>query len=305
MTTLTMKLLPLISGIIVFWNVENFFDSTPQTDNSSERSFSSTGDRRWTKTRFRTKAQGICKVILALSDSTGTPPPLVALAEVENDRCLNELVYGTALRKFGYRYIHFDSRDPRGIDCALLHRGMKPIRYRAIPLVDERGDTILTRDMLAVEFDSIAVVVCHLPSKRGGSKVAARRRELALNTLSGICDSIAGKGLPVIAIGDFNDTRTALSDSLMRPMREIPADGDSGSLKYEGRWEQIDRAFASEDMQATLRVITLKYLLTEDKKYGGEKPLRTYIGPRYAGGLSDHLPIEVRFSTPPCGHRRK
>ena len=32
-------------------------------------------------------------------------------------------------------------------------------------------------------------------------------------------------------------------------------------------------------------------LLEQDKKFGGLKPRRTFIGPRCNGGLSDHLPV--------------
>ena len=33
------------------------------------------------------------------------------------------------------------------------------------------------------------------------------------------------------------------------------------------------------------------FLMTYEKKYPGMKPLRTYSGPRYIGGVSDHCPI--------------
>ena len=29
----------------------------------------------------------------------------------------------------------------------------------------------------------------------------------------------------------------------------------------------------------------------EDKAFGGTKPRRTFVGPRYTGGVSDHLPV--------------
>ena len=32
-------------------------------------------------------------------------------------------------------------------------------------------------------------------------------------------------------------------------------------------------------------------LLTPDKAFGGMKPRRCFVGPRYEGGVSDHLPI--------------
>ena len=32
-------------------------------------------------------------------------------------------------------------------------------------------------------------------------------------------------------------------------------------------------------------------LLEEDKAFGGTKPRRTFVGLRYTGGVSDHLPV--------------
>ncbi|MFW6275735.1 MAG: endonuclease, partial [bacterium] len=34
-----------------------------------------------------------------------------------------------------------------------------------------------------------------------------------------------------------------------------------------------------------------EFLLEKDQKYMGEKPFRTYHGPAYHGGYSDHLPV--------------
>ncbi len=337
----------LFSGTIVFWNVENFFNPQAQSENPSEMDFTAKGSRHWTHKRQKEKASRICKVILSMADSTLQPPSLVALAEVEDKQCLKALVYGTSLRKFGYHYIHYDSHDPRGIDCALLYRGAKPKCSRPIPLKDSLGKIIPSRDLLLVEFDSISVMVCHLPSKRGGSREAETRRKTALSTIKEVCDSLCGTAM--IVIGDFNDTRAPLSDSLLGPrLREVDGllwrnrkgqvDGKSGrremesewhgeeeisgenwqkgerskdewrvggmietrhgkygSIKFEGCWEQIDRALVSEGVKAKMWIVQTPSLLTEDKKYGGVKPLRTYSGPRYLGGVSDHLPIILEF----------
>ena len=279
---------------IAFWNVENYFENGPH---------------------FREKTRGIAKVILALADSTGSPPSAVGLCEVENEACMKAIVRNPALRKYGYRYVHFDSPDHRGIDCALLWRsrggspsgvcpGLGRLRAsRSIPVRYTSGVILATRSLLVVEFDSLAVVVCHLPSKRGGSSEASRRRLLALRTLAAVCDSLAG---PVVALGDFNDTRTALSDSIMAPMRELePLSSGSarsstpGTIKFQGEWEQIDRAFVSPESGAALFVAALPFLSEPDKKYGGVKPRRTFIGPRYNAGLSDHYPIILSFGRHP------
>ena len=350
----TMKLLALLSFLllavkagaqtIAFWNVENYFEDKPH---------------------FRDKTRGIAKVVLALADSLGKPPSIVGLCEVENEECMKALVRTPALRKYGYRYVHYDSPDHRGIDCALLWRsaggicpGLGRLRAsRAVPIRDTSGFVLPTRAILVVEFDSLSVVVCHLPSKRGGSPEASRRRLLALRTLATVCDSLAssdsggfypqklaetsifpqsgekmGVNLaktgqndspggkmgvnpakatvfgpiggklgpkpavhrPIVVVGDFNDTRTALSDSIMHHLRELPADG--GTIKFQGVWEQIDRAFVSPGLDATLTVACLPFLTEADKKHGGVKPRRTFIGPRYNAGLSDHLPIIVSFN---------
>ncbi|MBO4468872.1 MAG: hypothetical protein J5740_00655 [Bacteroidales bacterium] len=317
---------------VAFWNVENYFENQPH---------------------FRDKTRGIAKVVLSLADSAGCPPSAVGLCEVENEACMKALVRTPALRKYGYRYVHYDSPDHRGIDCALLWRsaggicpGLGRLRTsRAVPIRDTSGFVLPTRSLLVVEFDSLSVVVCHLPSKRGGSPEADRRRLLALCTLAAVCDSLSsansltladsgefyplklaetgifpqsggGMGVnlavhrPIMVVGDFNDTRTAVSDSIMSPMRELTSlrlerQGNSsaiaaaqapGTIKFQGEWEQIDRAFVSPGLDATLRIAALPFLMEPDKKHGGVKPRRTFIGPRHNAGLSDHLPIIVSIN---------
>ena len=270
----------LFSAVAVFWNVENFFDPR-----------SASAPQYWTRSRMMTKARAISKVVLSLADSTGAPPDYIALAEVDNDYVLRQLVYQTALSAYGYRYVHFDSRDHRGIDCALLYRGERP-RSRAVPLVLD-ADTLATRDILLCEFDSLTLMVCHLPSKRGGSQEAARRRVCALRTIDSLARICQG---PLVVMGDFNDTRSALSDSLMASLVELQPRGFAGTIKFEGQWEQIDRCLV-RGVQGELEVCNLELLTTEDKSYGGVKPLRTFSGPRYLGGVSDHYPIMLQLET--------
>ncbi len=78
-----------------------------------------------------------------------------------------------------------------------------------------------------------------------------------------------------------------------------------GTIKYRGVWEKIDHFFISKNLLNQSEPISLdeqsvitfgkKYLLEKDKTYLGTKPRRTYIGPRYNGGLSDHLPIVLKI----------
>ena len=40
------------------------------------------------------------------------------------------------------------------------------------------------------------------------------------------------------------------------------------------------------------------FLLVPDEKYGGVKPRRNYLGPRYMDGFSDHLPLVAKWRQP-------
>jgi hypothetical protein len=83
------------------------------------------------------------------------------------------------------------------------------------------------------------------------------------------------------------------------------ADKQPGTYAYQGQWEVIDHLLVNPsllDVSASLytkpalaRIANLPFLLTTDEKFGISIPLRTYIGPRYLGGFSDHLPVVVDF----------
>ena len=285
----------LLSAFIVFWNVENFFDFRDDGTSDSEHEFSAAGERHWSKRRFYAKCNGIAKTLLCLGDRHGALPDVVGLAEVENRFALQQLTSQTTLRKLDYRIVHFDSPDSRGIDCALLYRSgrLRLLDARAVPILDERGDTLATRDLLCCRFadtqgDTLGVIVVHLPSQVGGD-AARPRREQALRTLR---DQALRMGCPTVCIGDFNEEADPAQDlaplqDLSLPLRETGV----GTIRYNGQWELIDRCLVLDCVQARMGIFDDPMLCTPDKTYGGTKPLRTYSGPRHLGGLSDHFPV--------------
>lgn len=78
-----------------------------------------------------------------------------------------------------------------------------------------------------------------------------------------------------------------------------------GSYKYQGEWGLLDHIIVSGTLlqehaplyteEAKTDVFCLPFLLTRDKKYGGQQPFRTYYGMKYQGGYSDHLPVYAEF----------
>jgi hypothetical protein len=154
---------------VLFWNVENFFDWHDGGTSDSDAEFSSKGVKHWTARRFFTKCNAIAKTVLYLTDREGSLPDVIGLAEVENRFVLHKLLSETLLRKSDYGIVHYDSPDPRGIDVALLYRRDRLDTVRTFPV---SVPDVVTRDMLVAQLrtkagDSLAVIVCHHPSKYG------------------------------------------------------------------------------------------------------------------------------------------
>ena len=258
---------PVDSLLVLFWNLENFYDY--HSENKPEY---------WTAGRFYAKCDAVAKTLLRIADRYGRLPDAVGFAEVENGFVLKQLLGATALRKLDYRILHFESPDHRGIDCALLaRRSTLPLRAAAPKHVpDSAGGVMATRDILLAEFDSLAILVNHHPSQIGGK---SDRRELARARLSALTDSLRAAGTRrILAVGDFNEDLW---------------DSGGGTLKYNGRWEKIDGHFAEGFARVREEVFADPVLLEPDTAFGGQKPRRTFAGPRYRGGVSDHLPIVI------------
>ena len=170
--------------------------------------------------------------------------------------------------------------------------------------------------------DRWAILVNHHPSKYGGAS-SAWRREAAVDRLRQLCDSLAAAGWDrIIATGDFNDTADAplfhRLDGLQNLALPLAARGE-GTIRFNGRWELIDLFFLSVTAPsaapaaapaatpsaapvttpaARMTILHPPFLTERDNTHSGEKPRRTYIGPRYNGGVSDHRPILLRLCYP-------
>ena len=293
------------SLVAVFWNVENFFDYIDGGTGESDSQFSSRGSRHWTKKRFQSKCDAIAKSLLWIGDSYGRMPDLIGLAEVENRGVLWKLLSNTLLRKYDYKIIHYDSGDRRGIDVALLYRGSLFRKVSHSLIVPEyEGKRMVTRDMLQVCLEDrtgqkINAIVCHHPSKYGGSVESDSRRFAAMKKLKEMCDSLsmADPGVPIVAMGDFNDTPEGNQFSLIENVLSNKAadlfEKGKGTIRYQGNWELIDMFLVSENLSdnSRMHIVQVPFLMTYEKKFPGLKPLRTYSGPRYVGGVSDHCPV--------------
>ncbi len=298
--------------LVVFWNLENFFDWVDEGRGESDREFSSGGGRRWTRKRFYAKCDAVAKGLMWMGDRYGRMPDVVGVAEVENRGVLTRMLSSTALRKYGYRVVHFESRDRRGIDVALIYRESSMELVSSFVKVPEYGgEKLKTRDILCVRMRlsdgrEMDFIVNHHPSKFGGDRESEGRRTAAMRALKEVCDSLmcpdtgGAVSRDIIAMGDFNDIPDSESFSIIEGILvnkglELHQRGE-GTIRYEGKWDLIDMFMVSGalDDRVDMDICRIPFLMTREKKHPGEKPLRTYSGPQYIGGVSDHLPIVLK-----------
>ena len=297
------------SLLVMFWNLENFFDWKDQGIEESDSEFSSHGSRSWTKSRFYSKCNAVSKSLFWVSDRYDRMPDVLGVCEIENKGVLKRLLSSTLLRKYDYDIIHFDSKDRRGIDVAILYRKSTfQLLSTSLKTPVYNGVEISTRDMLQAQMrcvlsgDTLDFIVCHHPSKYGGSELSQGRRYSAMESLVELCDSIGSD--KQIVMSDFNDIPSAeqfdiVAGKLVNKAESFSIRGE-GTIRYKGKWDMIDMFMVSPSLDTctTMDISYIPFLMVYDKSYPGEKPLRTYSGPKYLGGVSDHCPIILKILLP-------
>jgi predicted extracellular nuclease len=306
----------------MFFNTENYFD-TFDDDKTLDEDFTPTGSYHWTWEKFTAKRNALSKIIIAVGE--GKMPSIVGLCEIENRFVLNQLVNETTLAKFSYRIVHRDSPDSRGIDVALLYNPSDfELLYQNFYAISQNFKTreILYAKGIFGGVDTLHVFVNHFPSKRGGAKTSEPRRIAAAVELKRLFDSVsnASKNANILIMGDFNDTPD--SETITKSLQakdnfEKVNERDlynlalplmkkgEGTIKYQGVWEFIDLMFVSGNMlngnsriscsQSDFKIFKASYLFEKDNAYVGNKPKRTFIGMKYNGGISDHLPVYIQL----------
>lgn len=304
----------ILSSLLTFMelNCENLFD-TRHDSLKNDLEFLPDGSYKWTPYRYWAKLNHLGQEIVAQSDPV---PDFVAMCEVENDSVMFDLTKRSLLRNAGYEYVMTSSPDERGIDVALLYQPASfallhshSIRIKPLP------DTRPTRDILyasglLITGDTLHIFVVHAPSRRGGEQVSRPYRLLVASQLAEAVDSVyaISRDAKIIIAGDFNDYADSpvLQYLYEHHLINMSADaqgshGAKATYRWHGEWRSLDQILCSPSLAARKQssvIGDLPFLLEDDEKYGGKKPYRTYLGPRYLGGYSDHLPLVVQF----CSH---
>jgi len=309
---------------IAFYNLENLFDiyDDPYTDDDW---FTPESKTKWDDTKYQRKLKHISDAISAIQKDN---PIIVGLVEVENETVLEDLVRETKLKASNYNIITESSPDERGIDVALLYNSeyFNYSFHDIIPIhfpfsIDRHGDK--TRDILYVNGtlnqEEVHILVNHWPSRSEGQRKTEPKRLFVAEQLRAKVESILGKdpNAKILVMGDFNDypddksitkvlrasdKKSINNDELYNLAAQLHKNG-KGSYMYKGNWGMIDQMMISKSFlhpksgigirKNTVEILDDKFLMFKHPKFRTWQPNKTYSGPKYHGGYSDHLAIYI------------
>lgn len=309
---------PATNSVIVgFYNLENLFDPT-DAHGVLDDDFTPVGQKHWTPKRYEKKLRHIGQTISRLGSLSEVEyPVLMGLAELENDKVLDDLLEMESMKKNGMDFIHYDSPDERGIDNALLyHRDFfEPEHCEPLPVLiyNEDGSRDYTRDITYVRGklngERVHVFVNHWPSRRDGMPQTDSKRISAAATLLSFMETLEAEeeNPNYLIMGDFNDGPDSKSiqhlvgeKPLYNPMETLQSP-NRGSANYRGEWSVFDQIILSHSFLKTrpgthtfdeADIFDAHFLQEWKRPYKG-KPFRTFVGQKYLGGYSDHFPVYV------------
>ncbi len=237
---------------VAFYNVENLFD-TIDDPKTNDADFLPDGSFQWDTEKYTNKIINMSTVLadIATDQNLKYGAAVIGLAEVENRSVCNDLLKSKALNQRGYKVLHFDSPDRRGIDCAMLYNpklfkledslyvqyinpeagsndwlGFK-VQNGKIVTRELFGDkSHLTRGFLVgigtMAGEKLAVIVNHWPSRGSESYMRERAGRQVKRLIEALQECYPG--IKVIAMGDLNDDPDNKSLSKSMGCKYTPAD---------------------------------------------------------------------------------
>ncbi len=306
---------------IAFYNTENLFDI--YNDRSKhDRDYLPNSERRWTQKRYQNKIQKLGFAISKIgSTENGKSPSIVGLAEVENGKVIRDLLNSEHLKDICYDFVHFNSKDERGMDVALIYNTTEftvtHSEIHALTFDRPEGGDDFTRDVLLVtgllKGESISIIVNHWASRREGTRLSEAKRLLSSEKVGVIIQNLkqAHEDAKIIVMGDFNDDpncksieQLTESNNLFNPMNTLRS-YNRGSLVHHLRWHLFDQIMISTNFFKPdgdllefdeANIFDADFLKEYKGKYKGT-PFRTYAGDKHKGGYSDHFPVYITLKT--------
>ncbi len=314
------------SAIVGFYNFENFYDTIFHGSNDDE-AFTPYGAKAYTSAVFNDKVQRLATVLSQIGTGVNPDgPALLGTAEIENQFVLDTLLKHPLIANRHYKYVHYNSKDFRGVDVALIYnpkyfdiKRSKPI-YVQLP--QGAKDAYFTRDILWVQGlldgERVNIFVNHWPSRAGGEKRSEPGRMAAASTLKKFIDSldIIYPDTKTIIMGDLNDdpvnnsitiglnakgdVKKLKPGELYNPWVDYYKAG-LGTLAYQDSWSLFDQIIISQNWLDKKQngfffykneIFKPDFMIESFGQYKGY-PKRTYSGDVYNYGYSDHFPTYI------------
>lgn len=310
---------------VAFYNVENLFD-TKDDPVKHDDEFTPYGAYRYSEKVYRAKLRNIARVIESMKSSKYPDgPAIIGLAEVENKAVLKDLIRQAAIKDRGYKYLWYDSPDPRGIDVAMLYNPQQfkllkatpvPITYMDNDRKESGRDMLFVRGILAG--DTVFVMVNHWPSRREGQEKSEPKRVAAASINKEKVKQLWSKNIHanIIIMGDMNDnpnnksienTLGAFSNRyikrlgfLYNPWAEQHKSG-KGTSVYMRQWDLFDQIIVSNGLldnngwKFKKAIIHDEEFLKDTYKNAKGYPYRSFKGTHWIKGYSDHFPVLIEL----------
>jgi len=306
--------------LLSFYNVENLFLPDHKPKHKSDPTNS--GLRNWDERKYQNKLFRIAHVFQLIKEDNGMLPFMIGLSEVSGRKVLEDLVQKEPFNA-EYGIVHYNSKDERKVDVALLYdrNKIEIIHSEAITfLFEAEGKGVqnyeTTRDVLysKVKYkqDEIDIFIAHLPSQREKDINGPKRAFILTELRKKILNIINNDEKNVILCGDFNENpddenlKKILYDDLNNKVLENPFQQLFSEKRYSAfhyrsglLFDQIILSESFFNKGSTLsfqdaEVFSSGKISSRDRKFEG-RPFRTYSGTRYLGGYSDHFPVFVRL----------
>jgi endonuclease/exonuclease/phosphatase family metal-dependent hydrolase len=312
----------LTSVCIGFYNVENLFDTIPQSG-EADFEFTPQGANNWNSEKYFEKLDRIAEVISKIGlEHAPDGPAIIGLCEIENAEVLMDLVKQDRIKDRNYQVVFMRGRDRRVNNAFLYNPRYFELKATAsVPVILDNPE-FRTRDHLVMSGELMGepmhFIVSHWPSRSGGERRSLPGRIAAAEVARAAIDSIKALDVnaKIIIMGDFNDDPT--DPSVMLYLR---SGGDRsnlepgqlynpfihkykmgiGSLAYRDAWNLFDQILVSQSLLAEnpgafrflrAEVFNESFLRQPIGRYK-DYPFRSFGGGVYLGGYSDHFPTYI------------
>src|SRR4051812_10448385 len=143
------------TAIIAFYNCENFYDTIDNPAINDEE-FTPNGDKNYNSKIYLDKVEHLATVLSQIgTDLNPDGPAIIGVAEIENDKVLNDLVHHPLMKNHNYKIVHYDSKDIRGVDVGFLYNpkyfAVEASKKLFVRLPEGAKEAVFTRDVLWVK----------------------------------------------------------------------------------------------------------------------------------------------------------